>query len=333
MARIYKRGGVWYSDIYSNGKRTRKKLDPNRKVAEMKFAEMMKSAHDNKYGSGFRDISWQEFKARFLEFSRGNKAADTVRRDLASITALEKFFKPHRLTDVTPELIQRWQGARKVKDIGPATINRDITSIKAMMRLAESWKYISPQNWLSIKRLRQARGRLLFYTPAQLSELLSQCVGIWKTIALLGSRAGLRRSEIYYLAWDDVDLSQGRIHVCPKAGWQPKDKEDRFIPVPVDLVSHLRATKMAQEGVWVLGRARPTLASMSVYFRRTLRKAGLSGSLHTLRHTYASHLAQAGVPLFTISKLLGHSDVSMTAIYSHLSTDSLGDAVAKLPPI
>ena len=61
--------------------------------------------------------------------------------------------------------------------------------------------------------------------------------------------------------------------------------------------------------------------------------AGLKGSLNTLRHTYASHLVQAGVDLYTVSKLLGHSSIAVTMVYAHLSPESMGEAVKKLPKL
>jgi site-specific recombinase XerD len=52
--------------------------------------------------------------------------------------------------------------------------------------------------------------------------------------------------------------------------------------------------------------------------------------LHSLRHTYASHLVMKGVDLPTIQKLMGHSDIQTTMIYSHLAPDHLADAVERL---
>jgi len=52
--------------------------------------------------------------------------------------------------------------------------------------------------------------------------------------------------------------------------------------------------------------------------------------IHSLRHTYASHLVMSGVDLPTVQKLLGHSDIQTTMIYSHLAPDHLADAVEKL---
>jgi len=56
-------------------------------------------------------------------------------------------------------------------------------------------------------------------------------------------------------------------------------------------------------------------------FRELIRRLGMKGSLHTLRHTFASHLAMSGTPIPVIKELLGHSDISTTMIYSHSSED------------
>jgi len=64
-------------------------------------------------------------------------------------------------------------------------------------------------------------------------------------------------------------------------------------------------------------------------FKVAVREAGLSDNIHfhTLRHSFASSLAQKGVSLFVIKELLGHEDIKTTQIYSHLQTENLTDAV------
>ena len=67
-------------------------------------------------------------------------------------------------------------------------------------------------------------------------------------------------------------------------------------------------------------------------FKAACKKVGIDESVHfhTLRHSFASHLAQKGVSLYVIKELLGHSSVSTTEIYSHLNMESLREAVDKL---
>ena len=63
-----------------------------------------------------------------------------------------------------------------------------------------------------------------------------------------------------------------------------------------------------------------------------MQRAGIQNcTLHTLRHSFASHLAIQGVPLMQIQKLMGHSDYDTTLIYAHLSVESNRDAVHSLP--
>jgi site-specific recombinase XerD len=65
-------------------------------------------------------------------------------------------------------------------------------------------------------------------------------------------------------------------------------------------------------------------------FRELVRKLKIKGSLHILRHTFASHLAMAGTPIPVIKKLLGRSDITTTMIYAHLAPDHLSKTVDKL---
>jgi site-specific recombinase XerD len=67
-------------------------------------------------------------------------------------------------------------------------------------------------------------------------------------------------------------------------------------------------------------------------FKRYARKLGLSENVrfHTLRHTFATWLVQEGVSIYEVQKLLGHSDISVTQVYSHLAASELHSAVEKL---
>lgn len=336
MSPLRRIGKTWYSDIYVDGKRVRRRLSSDKRVAEEKLATLVLDREALKDGRPRSDISWETFKPKYLDYCFGSKAKGTALRDRAGIRSMEKFLKPRSLADISPESLERWKAHLREAGKGNATINKDMMVVKAMMRRAKIWGYLKEWDGSSVKKLREARGRLLFYTPEELGRLLAVCRSRlsgfydWTTICLLGARAGLRRSEIYWLAWQDVNLERGTLQVTPKEGWQPKSGESRHVPISKDLSAHLR--KLKRQGEWVIGE-RPSLTVMSAFFQKISRKAKLDGNIHTLRHTFASHLAQSGVDLYTISKLLGHTDPKVTTIYAHLAPDNYSAAVAKLPAI
>lgn len=347
MPKLYKRGRVWYADLYIGGKRVRTKLSTDRRIADARLAELVGERDGGKHGHAVQSITWEAWIEKYMAHSRGTKKGSTPQRDLSTIRAIEAFEHPKRLADITPEYLERWRSFRKSNGIGEATIARDLGAAKAMMRKAVTWKYCPQLDWTSVKIPKSTPHRLVFFTVAELRLLIrkartefpeyshNEVPHDWVTVAMLGARAGLRRGEMLHVAWQDVDLRRRVLSVtakrcpcCPGGRWQPKDYEQRHIPMPPDLVKHLAGLKRTNE--WVFG-TRPSLGTVTNYFRRIVKKAGLKGSTHTLRHTYASHLAQAGVPLYTISKLLGHSDMNMTKIYAHLAPDTYNAAVEKLP--
>lgn len=336
MPALRKIGRTWYSDLRIGGKRVRRPLSTDKVVAQERLAELMRDRDAVRYGHANRDVQWSEFRSKFLAYCDGSKAFTTAKRDRMSLQSLEKFQTLARLSDITPELLERWKAARRGAGKGAATINRDLQSVKSMMRRAKVWGYVRNWDASAVAKLKQTRGRLLFYTLPELQRLLAVCASRfscfydWTTICLLGARAGLRRSEIYWLAWQDVDLDRGVLSVVPKEDWQPKSGEQRHIPLPPELHRHLKG--LARPTPWVIGE-RPSLAVMSAFFQKISRKAKLAGNIHTLRHTYASHLVQAGVDLFVVQKLLGHTDPKVTMIYAHLAPGNMDAAVKRLPRI
>lgn len=333
MAQIIIRGQVWYSDFERGGRRIRRALSKKKSEAQLKLAQLLLA-----YDSG-TDVAksgeWLPFKAKYLRYSESSKARGTYERDCAALSCFELCFPTvTRLDQITPELLETWKSLRLKDGKGKATINRDLNAMRALLRKAVAWGYTRQRDWVSVKPLKEVRGKLLFYTPADLGRIMRLATGCWMTLTLLGARAGLRRGEMHWLSWDDVDWPRNRLHICPKDGWVPKDYEQRWVPLAADLRAHL--DDLPRTGRWVVCERngdRPSLAVMTAYFQKLARKAGLPGGVHTLRHTFASHLAQAGVSLYTIQELLGHSSPETTAIYAHLLPKTHEDAVIRLPEL
>ena len=136
---------------------------------------------------------------------------------------------------------------------------------------------------------------------------------------------GLRLQELLHLQARDIDSARMVIHVR-----QGKGRKDRLVPLSLRLLEALRVYwRQCRPRSWLFPghKAGQPLNAGSVQrlFRRVARAAALSKrcSLHTLRHSYATHLLEAGVDLLTLKALLGHTSLETTARYLHVSTQRL----------
>lgn len=357
---VYKRAGspVYWGSIMIKGKRKQFALVENKAASQRMLAEIKAGKREiTKYGNA----SWKSFKDKFFEWATANKSKNTIRRDKTTIDYLEEF-KPglRELADISPKVLEDFKTwlintAKEYKskkktpykrgDMGPETINRTLASVKAMMRKAEDWDLIGQQKWHTVKKIKTAKGRVEFFTPKEIGLLMNHTAAMgldrpidkrpqWLTVTFLGARAGLRRAEIHNLMWSDIDFDRSLLSVTPKKDWHPKDYECRDIPMPADLIRHLKT--LPKRGPYLIYDkygGRPSIDSYTAYYGREVKKCGLTGNVHKLRHTYASHLVQNGVDLYTVSKLMGHSSIKTTEIYAHLSPITFAKAIAKLPKI
>lgn len=359
---VYKRAGspVYWGSIMVAGKRKQYALCENKAAAQRMLADIKeRQKHRSKYG----DATFAAFKEKYMAWASANKAPQTLKRDRISLEYLQEFSPIKDLADITPALLDEfktWLRNQTEKNrlhtpkrqprtrgiLGAHGINRTLQSIKMIMRKAESWEMAEPQKWNTVTKIKTPKGRVDFFTPQEISQLLEytrktaaqhpidKCPP-WETVILLGARAGLRRAEIHHLTWKDINFEKSFLSVTPKKDWTPKDYECRDIPLSADLKEHLQ--KLPRRGPYVvydIYNSRLSLESYTTYFReKIVRKCGLSGNVHKLRHTFASHLVQAGVDLYTVSKLLGHSSIKTTEIYAHLSPVTLAGAICKLPKV
>lgn len=145
--------------------------------------------------------------------------------------------------------------------------------------------------------------------------------------------AGLRVSELCQLRLADLQSDRHQIHVV-----QGKGKKDRYTLLSPRLLEELR-------GYWRLYRPKDWLFPSVVYpdrhlsqdavqraFTDTVKAAGLPdrGGIHSLRHSFATHLLEAGVDLLTLQRLMGHTRLSTTTTYLHVRQERLAQVTSAL---
>lgn len=137
--------------------------------------------------------------------------------------------------------------------------------------------------------------------------------------------AGLRSQETINLKLSDIDFERRTIHIR-----QSKFKKDRIVPLSGYMAEGLKKYISAEHPhIWLFNGKEPdgrySVKGLSWIMRETLKKTGITKevSLHSLRHSYATHLLEEGVNIVTIKELLGHAHIATTMLYLH---------VAQIPP-
>lgn len=227
----------------------------------------------------------------------------------------------------------------------------------ALAVVSQVWSYASIRDFVQgdsptrrIKKPKIDNRRVRFLTREEARILLdglklrSQDV---HDTALLSLFAGLRAGEIHALAWGDLDFEHGTLYIR-----DPKNSNSRHAYMTQEVREMLcnRNTGQPKNAFVfpsVTGKRR---MQVSDSFQNTVRELGLNDTgefdaegkaveiqdarqrvvFHTLRHTFASWLAQAGTPMFTLAQLMGHRDMKMTQRYSHLAPDNMQAATLVL---
>lgn len=139
----------------------------------------------------------------------------------------------------------------------------------------------------------------------------------------LALETGARRTAILELRWEQVDWETGVIHYLP-AGEAQTSKRRASVPISAALRPVLLDAYETRTTPYVLG----TPAPVSKALHATAERAGLSGvTPHVLRHTAATRMARAGVPLWLIAKVLGNTVEQVEKVYAKHSPEMLVSAV------
>jgi integrase len=156
-----------------------------------------------------------------------------------------------------------------------------------------------------------------------------------KPMVLLSLNTGLRRGELFDLAWRNIDF---KTRVLTVVGTSAKSGRTRHIPLNDESHETLRGWKAqadATDGLVFPSESGEPFDNVNKSWAGVLREAKITNfRWHDMRHHFASRLAMAGVDLNTIRELLGHSELTMTLRYAHLAPEHKAEAVARLmhPP-
>lgn len=246
-------------------------------------------------------------------------------------------------------VVQRPDAVRIVRKLGsmlmPNTVRVAVGALKSAWRWAQSAGIVEANPW--DMRLPQAERRVDYLSRDEVARLLAAVDADQKkrgpVLAIsvrLAAYAGLRVCEVYGLRWRSVDFDRNVIVIRHGFRDSPtKSRRERIIPIADQLRDHLIAwrqhcpsqdyvcpTYSSATGRWFAARIPPDI-------RRFYSRAAIpvpSSPWHILRHTFASHFLMSGGGLVTLQRILGHTTIAITQIYSHLSDEHVATEMKRL---
>ncbi|HDL6965346.1 TPA: site-specific integrase [Yersinia enterocolitica] len=210
-----------------------------------------------------------------------------------------------------------------------STKAKHLALMKAIMRAAErDWKWIERGPVIKVPQERGKRVRWL--EPHEAIRLINECSEPLKSIVVFALATGLRRSNIVDLQWQDVDLQRKVAWIHPE-----ESKSGQAIGVALnDTACRLLRDQVGNHKKWVFvhqksstksdgtkaAEVRKMRVDGNTAWRLALKRAGIDNfRFHDLRHTWASWLVQAGVPLTVLQEMGGWESIEMVQRYAHLA--------------
>jgi integrase len=239
---------------------------------------------------------------------------------------------------------------RKVRAVSGATVNRNLNLGSALFRWAIRMGHVTDNPFRGVERFSEkGRAREVYLTAKEAHALVESAAPFLRPVLIAAVSTGMRRGELLSLRWRSVDLERKELRVeaaTEKAG------RGRVVPLTPWLLSELTTLKASRE-VPALDGSDPVFRSSdgSPLTEKVLRVAYVSAvrrcegipldkragcTFHALRHTAASLMVAAGVPIFDVAKVLGHSTLGVTLRYAHFAPaagrsalDRLGEALGR----
>ena len=357
MGKTYERNGVHYVDLRIQGRRIRKKAGKSKKLAELLLKDLEIKAERGQLGFLDRkEISLKDFFDQFKEYSKANHRPATQARYKSVVDNFILFIQKetaiNKISQISVDAIEKYKIYRRsvpvarnganVENVRKEavghgvkgyTLNFEITALRTIFNLAIQWKYLdkNPASGVKLIKTDDSKKRR-FLTGEECKKLLENASKEDYPIFATFLNTGMRRAELVNLEWTDIDLEQGTIKIQRKSFWLPKTGE-REIPTNWDIFDILR--RLPKRGNFVFTDEKGKQLNPDEIRRNlveTAKKAGIKDltEVHALRHTFASQLLMKGVDLPSVQKLMGHSSIETTMIYTHQTTDHLKQAVSKL---
>jgi len=324
---LSKRGkGIFYV-FYNqpNGKKTCISTGETKKSKALIFLANLDNELKLRKKEKVNPISLKDFCFEFLKYSEKIHCPNTTKVFKVTFKQFQKKIGNPQLHEITQQVLNEYFMYRSNKTIHPA--RKDLINLSSAFTYAVKQGFLLENPCRSFKRFKLPEKQPLFYSAIEfellLKEIKEQDI---KDLVVFALHTGLRQMELLTLTWNQINFKERMILLDNQTNIT-KSKRIRTIPLSIKALQILTERERAKTGkyIFTLKGIPMTQKFISKRFKNYVISAKLNPKLnfHSLRHTFASWLVQRGVSIYEVSKLLGHSSVNVTQIYSHLRTEDL----------
>lgn len=335
MGRVYKRGKTWWIQYYGHGQLYRESTKSSLKSVATSRLRL----REGEVGQGrlpalkAEGTTFDDLAALYLQDYSIN-GRKTVQRAHELVDRLQESFGRFRAISITTLHIRDYITRRQSEGVSNGTINRELTALKRMFRLASQQTPPLVMTTPHIPHLQEHNVRQGFFTEEQYQLLRAVLPDYVKVPLIIGYWTGMRAGEVLTLRWDQLDLERGFLRLEPGT---TKNGQGRLIPLVREVREALWQWKRHvldryPSCRWVCHyRGQRLLAVPTKSWRKACERVGLKGKLfHDLRRTAVRNMIRAGISERIAMTISGHKTRSVFDRYDIVSEADIREAQIRM---
>ena len=327
---MFKRSGIWWTCISHNGRKIQKSLETSdKKLAKTIEAKIRTEIVEGKYYERLigQNKTFKDMMERFMKDYAPTVSMNTQEGYKYYLKNLNRFFGNPGLMSITPKIVAKYKLYRRDNGARPSTVNRELYMLSKAFNLAvKEWEWLKDNPVSRVQKERESNEVDRWLTEDEERRLLGNCPEWLREIIVFALNTGLRQDELLSLEWNRVNLLRKTILIQKTKNNKPNTLPLNSIALNVLMQKHEGKVRSLKNDFVLSSQAGTKIGKRNLIraFAQALEKAEISDfTFHCLRHTFATRLAQNGVDIYKIAKLLNHKDLKNTQRYSHHCPESL----------
>lgn len=341
---IYKRGNIYWYKFHWEGQQVREST----KQGSAKVARQMEAAHKTSLAKGLVGIREKKAVPTLEDFCK-NRVEPWARATFEKpapktwlwyrfgINALKSHKKlaTAKLDEIGNEQAAAFAAFKQGQGLQVSTINSILRALRRVLRLAVEWGEISSSPRIKFLAGEHHRERVI--TPEEEHKYLAKAAPLLHDVATVLLDTGMRPEECHRMDWENVNWDAGRHGTIMVTGGKTKAAR-RLLPMTprVRLVLELRwesAGKPLEGWVWPANTRSGHMEhdTLRVQHAKALKESKVRPFvIYSFRHTFLTRLGESGCDVWTLARIAGHSNISISQRYVHPSEDAVLSAMSRL---